>query len=389
MRSGTTPAIGAPIRHIAGADHPPWAAYDADVVILALDRAEETVAAIHSALNQTGVSRYVIVVDQGSRPAALARLADAVRGHDDAVLIALDRNLGVPGGRNLGTALGHGRFIAGLDNDAEFDAPDALARMAVAFDADPDLAALGCRIVVDATGDDDLSSWGYAAVLLPSSRETFETATFVGAGHAIRRAAWDDTGGYDSRLFFCWEEYDFCLRAIARFWRVRYRGDIVVRHKVSPERRVAWSGQRWFHFVRNRIYIGRKCGQSWLAMTPRMAGYCIKATRNGCLRDTPRALWAAFRMAWGVKHCPLHPVSRDYLHRADTVWRGNWLTRWRREVLALLPGIAAIPVQVTVASMRAMRSAGSGPASAAATHSASSSRFFTPNTSVLIGSDSA
>jgi GT2 family glycosyltransferase len=88
--------------------------------------------------------------------------------------------------------------------------------------------------VVDATGDDDLSSWGYPSALLTSTRETFEAATFVGAGHAIRRAAWDDAGGYDARLFFCWEEYDFCLRAIARFWRARYRGDIVVRHKVSP-----------------------------------------------------------------------------------------------------------------------------------------------------------
>ena len=117
------------IRHVAGAERPPSVAYDADVVILALDRAEETEAAIRSALGQTGVSRHVIVVDQGSRPEALARLAEAVHGRDDATLVALDRNLGVPGGRNLGTGLGHGRIIAGLDNDAVFGSPDTLARM--------------------------------------------------------------------------------------------------------------------------------------------------------------------------------------------------------------------------------------------------------------------
>jgi GT2 family glycosyltransferase len=360
------------MRHIAGADRPPWAAYDADVVILALDRAEETVAAIGSALSQTGVSRYVIVVDQGSRPESLTRLADAVHGRRDATLVALDRNLGVPGGRNLGSALGHGSFIAGLDNDAAFASPDTLARMAGAFDADPGLAALGCRIVVDATGDDDLSSCGYPAALLASAGETFEAATFVGAGHAIRRAAWDDTGGYDARLFFCWEEYDFCLRAIARFWRVRYRGDIVVRHKVSPERRVAWSGDRWFHFVRNRIYIGRKSGESWLALAPRMAGYCVKAARNGCLRDTPRALWAAVSMARGVARTRFQRPARDYLYRADAIWRGNFLTRLRREVLAALPGTEGHPVQATEASIRAIRPADGAPASAAAMHSASS-----------------
>jgi GT2 family glycosyltransferase len=360
------------VRHVAGAERPPWAAYDADVVILALDRAEATVAAIRSALDQTGVTRYVIVVDQGSRAAALADLASAVQGRDDATLVTGNFNYGVPGGRNIGSGLGCGRIIVGLDNDAEFAAPDTLARLATSFDADPELAAIGCRIVVDATGEDDLSSWGYPPALLTSSQATFEAATFVGAGHAIRRAAWKDVGGYDARLFFCWEEYDFCLRAIARHWRIRYRGDIVVRHKVSPERHVSWSGDRWFYFVRNRLYIGRKIGESWLALAPRIAGYCVKGARNGCLHQTPRAVFAALRMAQGVAPNPLHPAARAYLHRVDTAWRGSLLTRVRREVLAALPGTSGKPVQVTEASIRAITSAGRAPASAATTHSASS-----------------
>jgi len=369
-RGVTAPPMA--VRHVAGAERPPWVAYDVDVIILALDRTEATVAAIRSALNQTGVTRYVIVVDQGSRPDALVCLASAVHARADATLVAVDRNYGVPGGRNIGSALGCGRLIAGLDNDAEFATPDTLARLVTGFDADPELAAIGCRIVVDGSGEDDLSSWGYPPALLAHSQETFEAATFVGAGHAIRRAAWKDVGGYDARLFFCWEEYDFCLRAIARYWRVRYRGDIVIRHKVSSEHRVTWSGDRWFHFVRNRIYIGRKNGESWLALAPRIAGYCVKAARNGRLRDTPRAVWAAFRMAQGVSPTPLHQSARDYLQRTETAWRGNWLTRMRREVLATLPGTSGPSAQATEASIRAITSADSGPASAAATHSASS-----------------
>ena len=30
--------------------------------------------------------------------------------------------------------------------------------------------------------------------------------------------AWQQAGGYDPKLFFCWEEFDFCLRAIALGW---------------------------------------------------------------------------------------------------------------------------------------------------------------------------
>ena len=214
-----------------------------------------------------------------------------------------------------------------LDNDAEFGSTDTLARMASAFDADTNLAALGCRIVVHATGEDDLSSWGYPAALLASSQETFETSTFVGAGHAIRRAAWDDVGGYDARLFFCWGvNIDFCLRAIGQFPGASATGAATssIRHiKSAPSAASRGPAIDGFILVRNRFFIGRKCGHSWLALAPRMAGYCIKAARNGCLRQTPRALWAAFMMPLRVTHAPLPPVARDYLHRVDTAWRGG------------------------------------------------------------------
>jgi GT2 family glycosyltransferase len=325
---------------IAGAAAPPATDYDADIVILALDRPEETVEAITSALSQRGVSRHLFVVDQGSRPENLARLAAAVDGREDATLVRLDRNWGVAGGRNRGTALGRGRVIAALDNDAEFADADTLARAVAALDEAPDLAAIGVRITIFADGSDDLSSWGYPQSLLPRAGERFDAVTFVGAGHAIRRAAWDDAGGYDDALFFCWEEYDFCLRAIARGWRVRYCGDIVVGHKVSPERRFAWSGTRWFYFVRNRLYIDHKSGKGWLALSPRIAGYLLKGALNGVGIQGLRALPAALRMSRGVAPAPLPAQARAYIAANDRAHRGSTVARLRREVLAALPGRA-------------------------------------------------
>jgi GT2 family glycosyltransferase len=311
-------------RHIAGAARPPEGSYDADVVILALDRAEDTAAAIRSALAQTGVSRHVFVVDQGSRPENLTHLANVVRGRTDATLVALERNHGVAGGRNRGIALGHGRVIFGLDNDAEFADATTLARAVAALDHDGSLAAIGCRIKLYSRNTDDLSSWGYPAKLLVRSGESFETVTFVGAGHAIRRAAWD---GYDATLFFCWEELDFCLRAIERGWRVRYRGDIVVRHKVSPEQRVIWSDTRWFHFVRNRLYIARKWSTPWPALLSRVGFYLIKGTRNGLLVPTLRAIAAAFVLQ--VTPCRLSPAAQCYLRANDSAHRSNSIaTLW-------------------------------------------------------------
>jgi GT2 family glycosyltransferase len=88
------------IAHVAGAAHPPVSEYDVDVIILALDRLDETVGAIQSALSQTGVTRHVTILDQGSMAENLARLEVAVAGRSDATLLRSDRNLGVAEGRN-------------------------------------------------------------------------------------------------------------------------------------------------------------------------------------------------------------------------------------------------------------------------------------------------
>ena len=328
------------IRHVAGAPHPPTGDYDTDVIVLSLDRLDDTVGAIRSALAQTGVSRHVTVLDQGSMGENLAWLEATVAGRSDATLLRSDRNLGVAEGRNQASAFGHGQVIVGLDNDAEFATCDTLAGFVAALSAEPDLAAIGCRIVNFDTGRDDMTSWGYPRSLLPRSGSIFLASTFVGAGHAIRRDAWRAAGGYDPALFFCWEEYDFCLRAIARGWRVQYRGDLVVRHKVSAERRVAWSGDRWFHFVRNRLYIGRKYGGGWLGLVPRIGGYMVKGLWHGLGRQTLRAIPAAIRMAHRATDEPLPAAALAYLRQHDLAHRGSWVHRLRSEIFTRTPGVA-------------------------------------------------
>ncbi|MDQ2802468.1 MAG: hypothetical protein M3Y41_07210 [Pseudomonadota bacterium] len=162
---------------------------------------------------------------------------------------------------------------------------------------------------------------------MPRAGAAFEAVTFVGAGHAISRVAWEAAGGYDEALFFCWEEFDFCLRAIEQGWHVRYRGDIEIRHQVSPERRLRWAEGRWFHFVRNRLYIERKRGTSWPALAPRIGGYLLKGVRNGMPVETLRAMAAAIRMSAGVRARPASAAARAYMARHDGAHRGSAMKR--------------------------------------------------------------
>jgi GT2 family glycosyltransferase len=318
------------IRLIVGR-RPPIDAYDADIIILSLNRLAETIEAVQSALAQRGISFHVTVLDQGSAPEIVRGLAKRFTTAPNFALYGVASNLGVAGGRNLATSLGHGRIIIALDNDAVFEQPYVAARAFRAFQQQPDLGALGFGILAADGVTPDRFSWGYPTPLLTRFRERFDATTFVGAGHAIRRVTWNLVGGYDPAFFYTWEEYDFCLAAIALNWRIAYDGTLAVIHKISPEARVPWNAARTCWFVRNRLMIGRKWGMSWLGLTPRMLGYLIKAALNRRIEATLNGIRAAWE-ADPPRQRKMSKAMRKYLASNETRHRGSWLARVRIEV---------------------------------------------------------
>ena len=119
---------------------------------------------------------------------------------------------------------------------------------------------------------------------------------------------------------------------------------------MSGVHRFAWSGTRWFHFVRNRLYIEMKYGAPWPSLLPRFLAYQAKGARNGVLAQGLRAGPAALRLAADFRPPPgqeglyrLTPAAREYLARNDAAHRGGLLDRVRREVLATLPSARSKP----------------------------------------------
>ena len=320
-----------PLRLLAGR-RPGPDAYDADIIILSLNRPAETIEAIQSARAQRGGTFHVNVLDQGSAPEVVRSLVRTFSNVPYFALYAVAENLGVAGGRNLLTSLGHGQVIVALDNDAVFADNWVAARAVRAFSHRPDLGALGFNILCEDGIHPDKFSWGYPAGLITRFKDKFDTTTFVGAGHAIRRVTWNAAGGYDAAFFFTWEEYDFCLAAIALNWKIGYDGSLVVIHKISADARIGWSTTRMTYFVRNRLLIGRKWGTSWFGLTPRMLGYLIKGLRNGRLDATVDGIRAALSPAPPARR-KMPKAMRRYLSANETRHRGSWLQRLRVEVL--------------------------------------------------------
>jgi len=315
---------------------PPARRYGADIIILTHGRLQATLEAVASAIRQANVDSYVALLDQGTDSAARARYAELFAGRTCAGFFVSDTNLGVGGGRNFLSNIGHGDIIVALDNDAVFADPFIAADALRALAATPKLGAIAFRIM-DSSGQNlDERSWGFPQSLKPLAYKKFLITTFVGAGHAIRRAAWEDAGGYDASLFFTWEEYDFALRAIARGWHIEHRGDLAVLHKLAPESRIRWQSGRTKYYVRNRLLIARKWRASWPSLLPRIAGYAVKAALNGAAFAALAGTLAAIRRDRHTPRETMPPAMRRYLADHDFAQRGPLLKRIGPEIFASL-----------------------------------------------------
>jgi GT2 family glycosyltransferase len=305
-----------------------------DFIILSWNRTEETIAAIESARAQKGVIGSVKVVDQGSEPDNLARIRRYAADADNVALHEIGRNVGVPAGRNIATRMGDAPYVIALDNDAEFADEECALRAIAMMEADTTLAAVAFRILIYATREDDDSSWAYPGVLRALRDQSFFTSRFVGAGHAIRRSAFEAVGGYDDDLFFACEEMDLGLRFINAGYRIKYDASIEILHKVSPEGRFRWSAGRFYYGVRNELYIHYKSGSSPWRIAQCAAGRLLTAARNGLTPECLRAIRDAAKMSWRYRPdearrqlARLRSDARAYIRIVD---RAEEYTFWSR-----------------------------------------------------------
>jgi GT2 family glycosyltransferase len=312
-----------------------------DVIILSWNRVEDTLAAIESAALQQRVAQRIYIVDQGSSPECIAQLEELVSDLPCARLLKLSRNSGVAGGRNLATGMGEAPYVVALDSDAVFEGENTLARAVAHLQADPKLCAIGFRIKNFYTRKNDETSWDYAGHGSPERR--FAATRFIGAGHALRRAAFEAVGGYDERLFFCGEELDLCYRMLNLGMRIEYCPDVAVLHKVSPEHRVFWDRGRFFYTARNALYSLYKFGEPRSRRLLAAAAFLVKGLRNGMPRQALRAIFASVKMsrafaasAEDKRHYRLSAATREYIARCE-VSRQESVARKFRRLLTPLP----------------------------------------------------
>lgn len=185
---------------------------------------------------QQGSWGEAIVVDNASSDGSV----EMVRSEFPEVrLLALDENLGFGGANNRGAALARGEHLLLLNSDAWL-ADGALDRLSAALEAAPEAAAAAPELRypdgrpqfawAPATG-----VWGEAVQKLRNRFEgrpwihrpppeplgpLFGPGWLTAACLLVRKAAFDQVGGFDERFFLYFEDVDLCRRLRLAGWRL-------------------------------------------------------------------------------------------------------------------------------------------------------------------------
>jgi len=251
------------------------------VVILNTNRREDTLECLDSLAQTDSYKRQrVIVLDNASTDGSVA----AIESRFPAVqVIRLDENRGYAGNNNVGIteALNaHAHWVLVLNEDTLL-APDCIARMVNAGEADPQIGIVGPlilhysepEIIQSAGGRMNVrwQAWHHLqnAPCKAAPATPFQVDWVSGCAIMVRRAVIEQIGMFDERFFYYWEETEWCIRAQRAGWRVLVEPAAQLWHK-GVQRNYRPKPSVSYYDTRNHLLLMRKHGAplaAWFVTT--------------------------------------------------------------------------------------------------------------------------
>jgi GT2 family glycosyltransferase len=265
------------------------------VVVLAWGAEPYLRACVESVLSTIGTGDELVLVDNGAAEAVAALPAD-----ERLRILRPGANLGFAGGCNAGAAAARGRTLVLLNSDAEVR-PGAVSRLVEAV-SDPQVAIASGSVRL-ADSPELINTVGnpvqYLGVVWaggygePADQhlEARDITAASGAFLAVRRAVWEELGGFPPEYFAYHEDTELSLRAWQRGYRVRYEpGAVAVHHyefSRNPRKEFLLQRNRWFTVL--TVYPSRLL----LLVLPMMAAFdlalAVVSLRRGTLGAWVRA----------------------------------------------------------------------------------------------------
>lgn len=258
------------------------------VVILTWNQRETTLECLESLAQMTYPNFRIVVVDNGSTDGT----AEAIENRfPDVEIIVNERNLGYPGGCNVGLryALSQGAiYIFAINNDVSVDPTilDELVREAtpdvgilmpkIYFASDPQRiwSVGGCRnpltLEMNRRGDRQLDQGQWEEVL--------EQDYLIGCAHLFSRALLEEIGLLDAGYFLYYDDLDICIRAQQAGYRLLMVPKARMWHKVASSSGGVGTPRERYYMARSNVRFLRKHvrGWQWVFVIPYRVGSIIK-----------------------------------------------------------------------------------------------------------------
>ena len=276
------------------------------VVMLAYGEEPVLHLAIDAVLASRGVDVTLVVVDNGCHRPDVKTLT----ARPGVTLLRPGRNLGFAGGVNLGASRVRADFVALVNSDAVVE-PEALARLvAVAAEPGTAIASGSIRLADDAS---TMNSAGNPVHILglswagglgdPAADHATprDVASASGAGLVLRRAVWEELGGFPAAFFAYQEDLELSWRSWQHGLRVRFVPDAVVVHHYEFTR----NPRKMFLLERNRLLFVLTCygRRTLVLLAPLLLAFelamGVVALAQGWGRQKVRGwVWVATHLRW-------------------------------------------------------------------------------------------
>lgn len=202
------------------------------VVVTCFESTSHLFEALASATAQTHPPCEIIVVDDGSAGSFSELIQDATLKTAGAKYHRQE-NTGLPGARNAGARIAESRYLAFLDHDDVWE-PGFLGQLVPALEQDVTLAAVFCRIchiladgrATTKTSKPKLTGLEIRDLLLTDPAS-------CGSSFVIRKAAFDEVGGFDPE-FLRAETPELFVRFLSAGWKIRGVDSVLVNYRNTP-----------------------------------------------------------------------------------------------------------------------------------------------------------